>query len=156
MFSSIATVIGPTPPGTGVIADATSETPSKSTSPASRYPRFRDESSTRFTPTSITTAPGRTISAVIAPALPAAATKISARRVCDPRSSVAVWQIVTVAFAPDRFCASIAPSGIPTSLDLPTITTCFPPGSFPERTSNCCTPCGVAGKNRSRPSSTRP
>ena len=35
-FSSIAMVIGPTPPGTGVIADATSDTGPKSTSPVSR------------------------------------------------------------------------------------------------------------------------
>lgn len=38
--SSIATVIGPTPPGTGVIHEATSLTPSKSTSPTSRLPDF--------------------------------------------------------------------------------------------------------------------
>jgi hypothetical protein len=33
---SMATVIGPTPPGTGVIFEASEETPGKSTSPTSR------------------------------------------------------------------------------------------------------------------------
>src|SRR5690606_9854581 len=36
--SSIAIVIGPTPPGTGVMAEATRLTPSKSTSPRILYP----------------------------------------------------------------------------------------------------------------------
>lgn len=36
----MATVIGPTPPGTGVIQDATSFTASKSTSPTRRLPDF--------------------------------------------------------------------------------------------------------------------
>jgi hypothetical protein len=40
------TVIGPTPPGTGVIALATSLTPSKSTSPAMRKPTLLRESTT--------------------------------------------------------------------------------------------------------------
>ena len=44
-------VIGPTPPGTGVIAPARSAAGSNSTSPCS-FP------STRFIPTSITVAPG--------------------------------------------------------------------------------------------------
>ena len=37
---SIATVIGPTPPGTGVIQDATVEAEAKSTSPTRRWPDF--------------------------------------------------------------------------------------------------------------------
>ena len=51
-------VIGPTPPGTGVMSDAFLETSSKSTSPHS-FPF-----SSRFIPISITTAPSFTISAV--------------------------------------------------------------------------------------------
>src|SRR5579862_1892703 len=57
LASSIVIVIGPTPPGTGVIAPATSLTLAKSTSPTSLL-------STRVVPTSITTAPGLTISAL--------------------------------------------------------------------------------------------
>lgn len=37
---NMATVIGPTPPGTGVIADATNLASSKSTSPTKRVPLF--------------------------------------------------------------------------------------------------------------------
>jgi len=47
-------VIGPTPPGTGVIQPATCEAPWKSTSPQSLYPFFFVGSGTRLTPTSIT------------------------------------------------------------------------------------------------------
>lgn len=75
---NIVIVIGPTPPGTGVIADAFSLTPSKSTSPHS----FAFPSGVipiLFTPTSITTAPSFTMSAVIAFGLPAATMRISAR-----------------------------------------------------------------------------
>ncbi len=55
---SMQTVIGPTPPGTGVIFDAIGDTPAKSTSPTSLYPVFLDASATRLMPTSMTTAPG--------------------------------------------------------------------------------------------------
>src|SRR5690606_23476621 len=71
--SSIVIVIGPTPPGTGVICDALRLTASKSTSPTRRKPLLRLGSSTRFTPTSMTTAPSFTISAVTVPGTPAAA-----------------------------------------------------------------------------------
>jgi hypothetical protein len=51
-----AIVIGPTPPGTGVIKDAFLDTVSKSTSPDSLKPDFLDESATRVVPTSTTIA----------------------------------------------------------------------------------------------------
>ena len=41
---SLATVIGPTPPGTGVMKDATLEAEAKSTSPTSRCPDFLEAS----------------------------------------------------------------------------------------------------------------
>ncbi len=50
-FISVAIVMGPTPPGTGVMAPATVHADSKSTSPQSL------PFSSRFIPTSITTAP---------------------------------------------------------------------------------------------------
>ena len=50
LLSSIAIVIGPTPPGTGVIAEATSFTASKSTSPTRPF-------SVRLMPTSMTDGP---------------------------------------------------------------------------------------------------
>src|ERR1019366_3698375 len=71
LASSMAIVIGPTPPGTGVIAEATSQTP----------------------------APGLTIAAVRVLRRPTAATITSASRVCPARSGVRLWQMVTVASA---------------------------------------------------------
>ena len=75
LTSSMVIVIGPTPPGTGEIQPATSFTPSKSTSPASL------PSGVRLVPTSMTTAPGLTMSAVTRLRLPTAATSTSAWRV---------------------------------------------------------------------------
>ncbi len=72
-------VIGPTPPGTGVMAEAMGATEAKSTSPQSL------PFSSRFMPTSITTAPSLTISAVTNFALPTAATSISAYLVISAR-----------------------------------------------------------------------
>ena len=77
---SMVMVIGPTPPGTGVMAAAFSLTASKSTSPTSLKPRLVPGASTRLTPTSTTTAPGLTISAVMQPARPTAAMRMWTRR----------------------------------------------------------------------------
>src|SRR6201747_488816 len=73
--NSIVTVIGPTPPGTGVIQPAISFTGSKSTSPTvlnaglpfslSAWTPSGPRTGTRLTPTSITIAPGFTILALI-------------------------------------------------------------------------------------------
>lgn len=46
--NNIATVIGPTPPGTGVIADAFAEADSKWTSPTKRRPLIFEESKAKF------------------------------------------------------------------------------------------------------------
>src|SRR5262249_1968959 len=51
LYRSMVIVIGPTPPGTGVIFDATPRTASKSTSPTSL------PSASRFIPTSTTPSP---------------------------------------------------------------------------------------------------
>ena len=82
-FMSMATVIGPTPPGTGVMCEALGDTPAKWTSPLSEYPDFFEASATRLTPTSITTAPGFTMSAVTNSARPMAAIRTSAWRVIE-------------------------------------------------------------------------
>src|SRR5690606_37251000 len=68
----VATVIGPTPPGTGVIQLARLAAASKPTSPTRR------PSSSRLMPTSITTAPGFTQSPGISPGRPTATTSMSA------------------------------------------------------------------------------
>ena len=113
-LSNIVMVMGPTPPGTGVMAEAIGSTDAKSTSPVS-LPSAR-----RFMPTSMTTAPGFTISAVTKSALPMATTKISAWRVISERFFVRLWHTVTVPFA---WSSNIA-IGLPTMLaDLPMLRT---------------------------------
>ena len=91
-FISIAIVIGPTPPGTGVIAPATFSALSNSTSPHSFL------FSSLFIPTSITTAPSFIISPLIKLGIPTAATRISAFFVFSARFFVFEWHIVTVPF----------------------------------------------------------
>uniref|UniRef100_A0A1B0GPZ9 Tetrahydrofolate dehydrogenase/cyclohydrolase NAD(P)-binding domain-containing protein n=1 Tax=Phlebotomus papatasi TaxID=29031 RepID=A0A1B0GPZ9_PHLPP len=76
-FMSMATVMGPTPPGTGVMCPATFRTSSKSTSPTRRvFPVM--SSLILVIPTSMTHAPGFTISARMSPGTPVALTMMSA------------------------------------------------------------------------------
>ncbi len=140
-FISIAIVIGPTPPGTGVIALATSETSLYATSPQS-FPF-----SSRFIPTSITIAPSLTISAVMNFALPTAATRMSARRQTSLRFFVLLWQIVTVPFSWRRSIAC----GLPTILLLPTTTHSLPHTSIFVRRISSITPAGVQGRKSKLP-----
>ena len=79
--SSMAMVIGPTPPGTGVRCEAVAAQLAKSTSPTSRYPRFFEASSTALIPTSMTTAPGFSQAPCTYSAIPHAATTMSASRI---------------------------------------------------------------------------
>jgi hypothetical protein len=115
--------------------DATSRTASKSTSPTSL------PSGNRLMPTSITTAPGLTMSALIMRALPTAATRMSAWRVIAPRSRVFEWQIVTVAPA----LSSSSDMGFPTIVERPTTTACDPSMGTPSCSSIFMTPHGVHG-----------
>src|SRR5882757_1785054 len=82
--NSIAIVIGPNPPGTGVIQPARCAAASYTTSPTSL------PSAVRLIPTSNTAAPGLIHSPGTNPALPTAATTTSARDTSDPRSLVPV------------------------------------------------------------------
>jgi hypothetical protein len=109
-------VIGPTPPGTGVIIPATSLALSKSTSPHS-LPSGR-----RLMPTSITTAPGLIMAPVTILGLPVATTSTSARFVWNARSRVFDVQMVTVA----SLASSISACGLPTMLLRPTTTASAP------------------------------
>ena len=88
--SSIAIVIGPTPPGTG--RDRAGDLAARARSRRRR----RVPSSVRLMPTSITTAPGLTISAVTKRGRPMAATRTSARRAPRRRSRVRECATVTV------------------------------------------------------------
>ena len=117
--------MGPTPPGTGVMAETISLTPSKSTSPQSL------PSSPRFMPTSTMTAPGLTMSRVMSLALPMAGIRKSASRVTAPRSGVREWHTVTVALPKGVWAASSMAMGLPTMLLRPTTTAFLPAGDRP-------------------------
>merc|ERR1719454_2126731 len=96
-FSKEAMVMGPTPPGTGVIFEATLDADSKSTSPTRRRPDFRDASGMKFVPTSTTTHPGFNQLPLTNWAWPTAATTISASRTILSILRVLEWTTVTVA-----------------------------------------------------------
>jgi hypothetical protein len=146
LWSSIARVIGPTPPGTGEIQAALGSTSSKRTSPTS------PPSSLRWMPTSTTTAPSPTYSAPTISRLPAATMSTSARRVTADNSRVREWQSVTVAFSRRSSCAS----GLPTRFERPTTTASRPESSMPLRLRSWITPCGVHGRRLGRPTASRP
>ncbi|MNY65710.1 hypothetical protein D3C86_2030260 [compost metagenome] len=88
-------VIGPTPPGTGVMAPATVLALAKSTSPTRRA---WSSSSMRLMPTSMTVAPGFSQCPGTSRARPTAATRMSARRHSACRSRLREWAMVTVQF----------------------------------------------------------
>ena len=91
----------PTPPGTGVMWLAMGSTASKSTSPTRRYPRSRVSSSTRLMPTSMTTAPGFTMSAGDEIGPPNGSDQdVGLPGYASGRSFVRLWQTVTVASIP--------------------------------------------------------
>ena len=148
LASSMATVMGPTPPGTGVRAPATSAT-SGATSPTIRSPA-------RWLPTSTTAAPGLTISGVIMAGRPAAATSTSACLVNPDRPLVPVWQRVTVALAPGALADSSTARGRPTSRPRPTMTAWLPSTGTRSRRSSSTMPMAVQGANRGSPRSSRP
>ncbi len=78
-------------------------------------------------PTSSTTAPGLTMSALTKRGRPTAATRMSACRQISARLGVAEWQMVTVAEA----CSSSRAIGLPTMLLRPITTACLPRGLQP-------------------------
>ena len=108
-------------------------------------------------PTSITTAPGLTMSAVTNFALPMATMRMSACRVTAGRSRVRLWQTVTVASPPraalhehdrHRLADDVAAAEHHHVRARRS-------GSL-LRTSICWMPCGVQGRNRGRPCTIRP
>eukprot|EP01139_Manchomonas_bermudensis_P024945 Amastigsp_a843951_62.p2 type:complete len:183 gc:universal Amastigsp_a843951_62:206-754(+) len=136
---SMATVIGPTPPGTGVIKDATPCASAKETSPTNRNPAFLDGSSRVFMATSMTTTPGRSQSPRTSSAWPTAAIRMSAFCTSSLRFAVLEWHTVTVAFSRRRHRAA----GMPTMFDRPSTTACLPSIVTPERRSSSMHPLGV-------------
>ena len=119
-------VIGPTPPGTGVMSEHLGATLAKSTSPLSLYPLLVSVEGTRVVPTSIITAPGFTISSVTNSGEPSAAMMISASRQISLMFFVAEWHTVTVALPVGAFCISSEATGLPTMLLRPSTTQLAP------------------------------
>ena len=115
-----AIVIGPTPPGTGVIAPATLEQLENSASPTSRLLPLLP--STLLIPTSISVAPGLIQLPLTISALPTAATTISARPTTCSKFLVLECVMVTVQLSFNKSCAI----GLPTMLERPTITASIP------------------------------
>ena len=141
-------VIGPTPPGTGVIAPATCDAAGKSTSPSRRVlPGPRSGASIRFMPTSITVAPGLIQSPLTSCGRPTAATTISACRTTSARLRVREWAIVTVQFSRSSNCAM----GLPTRLERPTITALRPASEPSVSRSSIRQPSGVHDTGPGRP-----
>src|SRR5581483_67704 len=139
-WSTIAIVIGPTPPGTGVMYAARSSAPG-STSPSTFFP------SPRFIPTSITVAPALTMSGETRCVRPTAATSTSASSVWRSRSCVREWQIVTVAFR----CRSRCAIGFPTIAERPITTARAPSSGISYSSSMRMIPSGVPGTSVGRP-----
>src|SRR5947209_2620523 len=158
---SMAMVSGPTPPGTGVMAPATSATlgwtsptrvepfalnSSSRFGSSPKYSRNFFLSITRLIPTSMTVAPGFTISGVTMAGFPIAATRISAIRVHAERSTVRLWQTITVAW----LLINIIATGLPTMSLRPSTTAQRPAISIPLRCSISITPVGVHGVSPGR------
>ena len=150
--STIATVKGPTPPGTGVIQPACSTALSNSTSPVSLLPLGDAGSGMRLIPTSMTAAPFFIMLPVMSAGCPAAAMRISACCVIRARFAVLLWQRVTVAST----AVSKAARGFPTIADRPTITAWAPLSGIPYSCSAYIIPCGVQGINPGVPVSNLP
>mmetsp|Transcript_27223 Transcript_27223/g.84631 ORF Transcript_27223/g.84631 Transcript_27223/m.84631 type:complete len:308 (+) Transcript_27223:1228-2151(+) len=138
-WRSMQMVMGPTPPGTGVILDATRFAAAYSTSPTRRLPDLRVASGTKFVPTSTTTQPGLSHAPFTKPARPTAATTTSASLIMEAGSFVREWTTVTVA---SLACKSAA-TGMPTMLDRPTTTALLPESTTPDRSRSARQPLGV-------------
>ena len=82
-------------------------------------------------PTSMTTAPSLTMSAVMKRGLPMATMRMSAMRMMSSNLSVREFTTVTVASTPSPFCIMMLARGLPTMLLRPTITTCLPLVAIP-------------------------
>ena len=137
---NLATVTGPTPPGTGVIAPAFFAASSKATSPTRRLlPSPFSGAGMRLMPTSMTVAPGFPQSPFTISGRPTAATRMSASAATRARSFVREWQIVTVAFR----CRSSSAIGFPTMSLRPMTTARAPAIATPDRSSSSMMPAGV-------------
>ena len=144
-------VIGPTPPGTGVIA-AGDFGGARIVDVADQPVLAAVFAAMRLIPTSITVAPGFSQSPRTISGRPTAATTMSARRTTSARSRVRLWARVTVQFSASSSCAI----GLPTMLERP-ITTASRPDRSPSRSLRSIRqPSGVQGTSPSSPTASRP
>ena len=128
----MTTVMGPHPPGTGVMYAARSAAASNSTSPTvfrfglpfllSTGSPFSSSTFTRLMAMSMTMAPSLIHSPLMSPATPAAATTMSASFTCDARSCVAMWQTVVV----QKCAINSSAIGLPTISEWPMTTALLP------------------------------
>jgi len=133
------------PPGTGLMALTTGATVANCTSPTI-------PAGTALMPQSTMTADRLTISGRISPGEPAAATRISARRVSRARFRVARWQTMTVASRATRSDAT----GRPTTAERPTITARRPAIGTSYASRMAMTASAVAGTNAGSPRASQP
>ena len=96
-------------------------------------------------PTSITTAPSLTCSALRNSGRPMAAMMMSAWRVMEPRSRVRLWVTVTVASPPGPLAMSRRAMGLPTIMLRPMTTAWAPAVSMPASMRRRWQPRGVQG-----------
>ena len=150
LASRQAMVIGPTPPGTGVIAPATSAAAAKSTSPTSRRLAVRPVDA--VDPDVDHRGAGLDPVARHHPGRPTAATRMSARRQTAGRSRVRECAIVTVQLSPSRSCAI----GLPTMLERPTTTASCPARSPTGRAAASGSRAGCRAPAPARPIARRP
>ena len=141
----MATVMGPTPPGTGDTQPASWATSSNATSPTVRC--LPSASVTLLIPTSITTAPGLTMPAVMSPGLPTAEMSTSAVRVSS--SIPGVYRLVEITVDAARM--SRTATGLPTMLLAPTQTHRVPRRSMPVDSIISITASAVQGMSDRRP-----
>src|SRR6202035_18987 len=150
LASRHAIVIGPTPPGTGVIAPATSTASAKLTSPTMRD--LPPSTVSRLIPTSMTVEPGLIQPPRTNSGRPMAANKRSARPHRPARSRVRECAMVTVAFSASRSCTS----GLPTMLERPITTASSPLSDACTALASLMQPTGVHGANAGNPDASRP
>ena len=142
-------VIGPTPPGTGVMAPATADGLVEiDVADQPRLVRVLGVGAgTRLMPTSMTSAPGLIQSPLTMRGRPTAATRMSARRHSAGRSRVFEWAMVTVQLSR----SSSAAIGLPTMLERPTTMALRPARSGFWSLSSMRQPAGVHGTRPSAP-----
>jgi hypothetical protein len=123
---SMATVIGPTPPGTGVILRTRVSYRGEMDVAGEPVAGFLGWVGTRLMPTSMTTAPGLTMSAVTNSGFADRGDEHVGLAGEGGQIGRPEWQMVTVALAQALRCTASRATGLPTMRLRPRTTTCLP------------------------------